>query len=89
METTKSNWYKDQLGNKCKSETTNTGTEIINTTVYELEDGKTTLRGEYPKLKNEGCVKPERLCCNYGTGFKRCEFMTFESVGRWYCSAHK
>ena len=56
---------------------------------YLLEPGKTTLRGEHSKLADEPkCVHPERLSCDYGTGFDRCEFMkNTGGLGRWTCSA--
>jgi hypothetical protein len=54
---------------------------------YLLEDGKTTLRGEYSKLANPPkCVHPERLSCNYGLGFERCEFM-HHAEGYWVCES--
>lgn len=50
-----------------------------------LEKGMVTLRGEYPKLAEPPkCVHPERLSCNYGDGFDRCEFMKYVN-GRWNC----
>jgi hypothetical protein len=52
---------------------------------YILEEGKITLRGEYPKLAEPPkCLHPERLSCNYGDGFERCEFMKHLD-GRWIC----
>lgn len=52
---------------------------------YILEAGKITLRGEYPKLADlPQCLHPERLSCNYGDGFERCEFMKYAD-GRWIC----
>ena len=54
---------------------------------YALEPGATTLRGEHPKLADPPqCVYPQRLSCNYGEGFERCEFMKYMS-GRWSCQA--
>jgi len=56
---------------------------------YVLEPGATTLRGEYPKLAAAPqCVRPERLSCNYGDGFERCEFMKYVS-GSWVCEAKR
>jgi len=52
---------------------------------YILEKGKITLRGEHPKLAEPPkCVHPERLSCNYGDGFERCESMK-HADGRWVC----
>jgi hypothetical protein len=54
---------------------------------YLLEDGKSTLRGEYPKIAEPPkWVHPERLSYNYGDGFDRCEFMKHEN-GSWICIA--
>jgi len=54
---------------------------------YLLEPGKTTPRGEHPKLAGEPkCAYPTRLSCNYGEGFQRCEYMNYEE-GRWSCAA--
>jgi hypothetical protein len=54
---------------------------------YLLEEGKTTLRGEYAKLADHSqCVYPTRLSCNYGEGFERCEYMKYVN-GRWECQA--
>jgi len=58
---------------------------------YFLEPDKTTLRGKYEKLrKDSDCKFPERLSCNYGIGFKRCEYMEYEgSFGNWKCTYNK
>ena len=54
---------------------------------YLLEPGKTTLRGEHPKLAAyPKCTHPERLSCNYGEGFRRCEHMDYTG-GTWSCRA--
>jgi hypothetical protein len=54
---------------------------------YILEEGATTLRGEHPKLASPPrCIHPERLSCNYGDGFERCEFMK-HAEGRWVCDS--
>lgn len=54
---------------------------------YLLEPGKTTPRGEYPKLAEPPkCVHPERASCNHGEGFLRCEFMDHVG-GAWACTA--
>jgi|GEM_PF-5565993 len=87
---TESDLYKDENGNICKTITENDSNQITVTTVYQLEAGKTTLRGPYSKLKSDslGCKKQDRLCCNYGHGFKRCELMTYDNNKRiWICKA--
>ena len=78
---------KDEYGNYFKGELKKEQGKIIQITTYFLEEGKTTLRGQYPKLKNaSNCVFPERLSCNYGTGFERCKFMKYGgSIGNWKC----
>lgn len=54
---------------------------------YLLEPGKTTLRGEFPKLAQPPCcIYPERLSCNYGEGFQRCAHMAHVGNG-WACTA--
>jgi hypothetical protein len=51
-----------------------------------LPKGKTTLKGEYPKLNQDrDCAYPERASCNYGEFFKRCEYMKCKSFGDWKC----
>ena len=53
---------------------------------YILEPDKITLRGEHPKLATPPkCLHPERLSCNYGDGFNRCEFMQYVGV-TWTCN---
>jgi hypothetical protein len=58
---------------------------------YILEEGKTTLRGEYPKLAEPPkCVYPDRLSCNGEEGCNRCEFMKRTEGGyggTWVCEA--
>ncbi len=58
---------------------------------YFLETDRTTLRGGYEKFrKDSDCKYPERLSCNYGIGFKRCEYMEYEgSFGNWKCTYNK
>lgn len=54
---------------------------------FMLEPGKTTPRGEHPKLASDSkCAHPTRLSCNHGEGFQRCEFMAYDG-GRWTCTA--
>jgi hypothetical protein len=55
---------------------------------YILEPGKATLRGEFPKLATPPkCAHPERLSCNYGDGFSRCEYMHYIDA-KWICKAN-
>lgn len=55
-----------------------------------LPEGKTTPKGEYPKLKQDkDCAYSERASCNYGEFFKRCEFMKCKSFGDWRCEFKK
>ncbi len=55
---------------------------------YILEPDKVTLRGEFPKLATPPkCAHPERLSCNYGEGFARCEYMKYEGTN-WICKAN-
>jgi hypothetical protein len=52
---------------------------------YILEPGKTTLRTEHSKLeREEDCLHKDRLSCNYGDGFSRCEHMKYVN-GYWKC----
>jgi hypothetical protein len=83
-----SGYFRDGLGNICSHK----HVEIKNGKVfisyhYLLEEGKTTLRGEYPKLAEPPkCVHPERLSCNYGDGFERCSLMK-HVAGHWVCES--
>lgn len=61
---------------------------------YILEEGKTTLRGQYKNLADvPKCVHPDRLDCDSGEGHDRCEFMKYDnsqpiySSSRWQCVA--
>jgi hypothetical protein len=48
-----------------------------------------TLRGEFPMLASPPhCIHPERLSCNHGEGFQRCEHMVCFGVGSWRCMAN-
>lgn len=84
---------RDEDGNFFYATAKNDGKFITIKTVYLLEEGKTTLRGEYNKL-NPNCPFTERLDCNHGCGYERCVHMKFvrsgESLfgkgGRWECS---
>jgi hypothetical protein len=82
--------FKDSLGNMRTPITTKIENGQLHVSYYYvLEPGKTTLRGEYPKLAEPPkCSHPERLSCNNGEGFKRCEFM--ENInGSWRCQSGK
>lgn len=75
----------DENGNFFFVETEKTKNTIIQKKVYLLEEGKSTLRGKYPKFRTD-CPFPDRLDCNNGVGYERCEYMQFVSVGNWKCS---
>lgn len=64
---------------------------ITHTKAYYIEVGKTTLRGDHPRFKEDAqCGHPERLSCNYGIGFERCEHMKYTgTLGNWYCDYKK
>lgn len=83
--------YKDSNGNEIISiRGERKGDTMVETTIYQLESGKTTLRTEHRKLRSdEGCKYPERLSCNYGPGFERCHFMKCISMGNWICTFNK
>ena len=81
---------KDSYGNEMKVEVKQEGNKIIHTKIYTLEEGKTTLRGEYRKFKNDNeCVYPERLSCNSEVGCDRCPYMKMIRVGNWHCIFEK
>jgi hypothetical protein len=77
---------KDEFGNEVQHEWRKDGNKLIHTETFVLEEGKTTLRGKFPKFKDKGCPFPDRLDCNSGAGYRRCEFMKFVSLGNWKCS---
>lgn len=82
---------KDRFGNYYKVETIKELRIITHIKTYFLEPNKTTLRGEFSKFKEDSeCKYPERLSCNYGIGFKRCEFMEYgSSLGNWKCNYNR
>lgn len=83
-----SGYFKDAHGNTCSYKSEIRDGKLIVTREYILEPGKTTPRGEYPKLASEPkCVHPERMNCNSGEGYNRCEFMKCRSVGNWFCDS--
>ncbi len=56
----------------------------------KLPKGKTTLKGEHQKFKEDNkCNYPERADCNSGIFYKRCKFMKFISVENWQCTYKK
>jgi len=64
------------------------GFVIIQKQVH-LPLGKTTIRGEYPKLVSDNrCSYPERADCNFGDFYNRCKYMEY-SRGEWICSCPK
>jgi len=81
---------KDQFGNEMAVEVKQEGNRIIKTIIYTLEEGKSTLRGQFKKLNNDdGCAFPNRLSCNGEVGCSRCKFMKCISVGNWQCTFKK
>jgi len=82
---------KDSFGNYYKIEIEKESGIIKQIKTYFLEPKKTTLRGDYKKLRDDSnCKYPNRLSCNYGIGFGRCEFMEYEdSIGDWRCNYNK
>lgn len=59
---------------------------IRKTLTYYLEPGKTTLKGQYPKLhSNDKCAYPERNSCNHEVGSERCKYMEYLTRG-WECT---
>jgi hypothetical protein len=63
----------------------------IEVRVEEMEKGKTTPKGEYPKLADDKhCAFPERADCNNGNCYNRCDYMTYGGrPGNWFCSFSK
>jgi len=80
-------WVTDNLGNVYSINVEKKDNHIIVIKTYKLQEGKTTLKTEHPKLLTETkCRHPERLSCNNGYAFDRCEFMKCIRVGVWKCS---
>ena len=78
MKSNKPKYYLDNV-KKIKKDSV-----VIEETIF-LADGKTTPKGEYPKLNSDDkCCFQERASCNYGEFFSRCEFMKFD-CGMWRC----
>lgn len=82
---------RDENGNYYKIKTEKELGIIRQIKTYFLEPNKTTLRGEYEKFrKDSDCKYPERLSCNYGIGFERCEYMKYGgTLGNWKCTYNK
>lgn len=77
----------DSFGNEYKISIKKTKDEIKETRTYFIPKGKTTLKGEFPKLKNN-CIFQERQSCNYGIGFERCPYMKYQDEN-WICTYDK
>jgi len=82
---------KDSRGNYYSTLEEVKDNQVRYTQIFYLEKGRTTLRGDYPKLKSDDkCRYPERLSCNGEIGCNRCEFMTYGgSLGNWVCKYKK
>ena len=82
-------YYEDELGNVVSYEQiSHSDGKISISRDYILEEGKTTLKGKFPKLADvPKCKYPSRLDCNHGTGYKRCEFMKYIDQKDWKCIA--
>ena len=82
---------KDKNGNYYTVDIIKEGGTIKQIKTFYLEPNKTTLRGEYNKLRSDSnCKYPERLSCNWGTGYERCEYMKYGgSLGNWNCIYEK
>ena len=76
--------YEIDRTHRVQHEERRMGDMFIVTNIYFYEKGKTTLKGDYPKLK-EGCKYPDRLDCDAGPGYNRCEFMKCFGPGHWKC----
>ena len=78
--------FGDKQGNRFNIEIEKEPGIIRKITTYHLEPGKTTLKGEYPKLREQDqCCYPDRNSCNNEIGSKRCEHMIYEKRG-WRCT---
>ncbi len=77
-------WHRDTCGNYFHNTLKVEGDRITRTDVFRLERGKTTLRGEHQKFKDtRDCNHPERLSCDNGLGFSRCEHMQYLKNGHY------
>jgi len=83
------NYSLDEYGNvRSRTEHEVNDSKLYVSYHYILEAGKTTLRGEHPKLAGPPkCVHPDRLSCNFGDGFARCDLMLYAD-GHWTCSSN-
>ncbi len=77
-------WCRDVRGNYFHNTLKLEDDKITSTDVFRLERGKTTLRGEHRKFKeNKACGRPERLSCDRGVGFRRCKHMQYMKRGHY------
>ena len=75
----------DEYGNTYSFNIEKTKAEIIVTKKYKLQEGKTTLKTEYPKIyTDDRCEHKDRLSCNFGFGFERCKNFMFVN-NTWVC----
>ncbi len=81
----------DSNGNYFSTKTEKKDDTIIFSKIYHLEKGKTTLKGNHTKLNTKkDCKHPNRLDCDGGIGYIRCEFMEYGgSIGHWVCKFKK
>ncbi len=83
------NLYKSEYRIKKKiKEISDTFPQDIKDKIYQKEHPVLPPLPIYPKFAQPPkCKHPERSDCNYGEGYKRCEFMKFVRVGNWKCDA--
>ena len=81
------NLLTDGDGNYYSTKTEKKEDKIIFSKIYYLEKGKTTLKGSHNKLREDSkCKYPQRLDCNGGIGYTRCEYMEYGGgLGNWFC----
>jgi hypothetical protein len=81
-------YFKDKNGNlRTPEESTIEYGKLYIKYHFILEEDKTTLKGDYPKLKSDNCEHLDRLDCNYGEGYIRCSHMIYnKSLRTWYCN---
>ena len=78
---------KDTNGNEVTGTLERKDGKIIHTIIYTLEPGKSTLRGDYKKfLPDSECKFPDRLDCNSGIDYNRCQYMKCIRMGNWKCT---
>ena len=81
-------YYLDEFGNVRSSPSGEVkGGRLHISCHYILEEGKTTLRGRDAMLASPPqCVHSDRLSCDHGDGFHRCEYMQYEAY-HWVCGS--